>query len=1376
MLDVLAFYIPEDRRQAIARGDSLPRIMHGAALYVDISGFTQLTETLVQHHGPQKGAEELTVHLERVYTALIQQLHQYQGSVIGYSGDAMTCWFSDDNGCRAVASAFGIQSAMKQLAAISLPTGVTVPLAVKVAVVVGEAQRMLVGDPSIQLMDLLGGSVTERLAAAADVVDSGEVVVDADTANKLRDMLTVGGERPALNGEEAFAVVSGMKSQVTPVPWPEIPTDLLTEETLCPWVLPALYERIRRGYGQYLTELRPTVALFLRCDWIDFANNPSAGDQLDAYVRWVQAVLTRYEGILLEVILGEKGSFLYGTFGAPVVHEDDARRAVSAALELQTPPADLAFVKPVPIGLSRGTMRTGPAGSALRRTYGVLGDEVNVAARLMQAAKPGEIFATERVAQRVTGLFDMTALSPLKVKGKSQPVPVFHITGVASKPFEFRLPQNVRLVGRVAERARLNETTRSLMDGQSNILFVEGDAGIGKSRLLEAWLSDVPADAVRIYTGSGDSIERSTPYHAWKQIFNSLFQLDALTDDAARREVVLGQLQAMGLDARAPLLNVILPLDIPENDLTLEMTGKVRADNTHEVLVALLQKAASEKPLLIAIEDAQWLDSASLAFALAVSRQVEPLLLSLVARPMPGDVPADYRALLEHPDTIRLQLDTLQLAEAIQLACDRLGVESLPGPVVALIQGKAEGHPFFSEELAYALRDSGVLKIVDGQAQIAPGVDLTALNLPDTVEGVVTSRIDLLTPGQQQTIKVASVIGRVFGYRVLEQVHTVRTDIPKLMEYLDHMKSLDVTPLAEPPPNLSYMFKHIITQEAAYNLLLFTQRSQLHQAVAEWYERTFAEELVPFYPLLAHHWLSATETAQSDLATRKAVEYLEKAGTAALHSYANREVVGYFSKLLTIVTPQSMAFFGISILQIARWEQQLGEAHNRLGNLADCEEHFGKSLTYLGWPLPNSGGRLALDLIREIARQTRTRLKKDPGQGIRSLTDVELETRRLACIIYERLGLLYFIQSNTGMMIYCPLASLNLAEEVGPSSELSIAYSYLTSAAGLIPVHGLARLYERLTLNTAEQVNNPLITARVLMAASVYSSGTGRLKETAERLQRAITSFEQGGVWEWWGVSMEMLTRVKYYQGEFKQSADLADRLYTTAKQQNNTVHQSWSLTSRMENHLLLADRGDILTLASELEDLVQQTNESGPQQKYYGVSALVHMQNGDWEKADEFAKKLLEIISVERPTSFGLLTGYMATAETYLGLWERKALSDMDYVKKQAALACKLLTQFTQILPLGEPAKLRAHGLLAWRSGKPDRARKLWTQGLARAQELDMPLEEALANYELGRHLADGDPQRQIHLERAKELFEQMGVGYYNQRMQEALQGIQIT
>ncbi|HEY3311808.1 MAG TPA: AAA family ATPase [Anaerolineales bacterium] len=1371
MIKTLAVYVPEDRRQAFARGQMFPERVQGAALFADISGFTPLTEALVKHHGPQRGAEELSSYLDQVYNALIQQLHLFGGSVIGYSGDAITCWLDQDDGCRATAAALGMQTAIKELLSISFPSGETIPLALKVAVVVGAGQRLLVGDPNIQLIDVLAGSVAQRLALAEQTVHTGEVLVELETAQRLADLLLTSEQRYSPDGSQAFTVVTGLRRPVESRPWLELPLETLTEASLRPWVLPAQYERIRQGHGQFLTELRPTVALFLRFGGIDYEHDPDAGKKLDDYLRWVQAVLARYEGVLLQVTLGEKGSYLYGTFGAPVVHEDDTRRAVAAALELRSPPASLSYITPVPIGLSRGIMRTGPTGSTLRRTYGVLGDEVNVAARLMQAAAPGEIIVSERVMKRVTGLFELQPLPPLKVKGKAEPVPIYRVSSAISRSKRVASTLGGLLVGRAGQRSQLDEKTRELLAGQSSVIVIEGEAGIGKSRLIGDWLAAAPPGELLTLTGSGDAIEQSTPYHAWRSIFGQLFQWDSLPDEpAAQLEHVLVQLRTLSLEQRAPLLNVVLPLELPDNPLTIEMTGKVRADNTQDVLVALLQQVASGQPLRIVIEDSHWLDSASWALALTVVRQVQPLLFTLAIRPLSADIPGEYQALLDQPGTLRLPLETLKPQDTIQLVCQRLGVEALPERISVLILEKAEGHPFFSEELAYALRDSGVLRIVDGQASIAPGVKLSSLNLPDTVEGVVTSRIDLLSASEQLVLKVASVIGTVFSYRLLGDIHPVPTDRPKLPEFLDHLENLDVTPLVSPPPDLSYMFKHIITREVTYNLLLFAQRRQLHQAVAEWYEQTFARDLSQFYPLLAHHWTIASENSPDSKTTLKSLEYLEKAGDLALLNYANHEAVDYFNRLLSIVTEQNAHTYNVSILRLAQWEQQLGEAHNRLGHLEECEQHFGKSLQYLGWLLPGSTGRLVTALLMQVVRQAATRLQPTKNTSRKALTAEALEARRLACKIYERLGLLYFLKNNTGMTVYCPLASLNLAEEIGPSPELAIAYSYATGAAGLIPAHGLAGLYERLTLQTAEQVNNPMITARALMGTNVYTSGAARLAETGQRLHQAIASFEQGGVWEWWGVCMEMLTRIKYYQGQFQQSAELADRLYAMSKQQGDIVKQSWSLTSRMETHLLLADRDDILILAAELEELVRQSNETGPRQKFYGVSALVHLQNGDWAAADESAKQLLKLISGDRPTSFGLLTGYIAAADTYLSIWERRALPDLKYLQAQATLACKLLTKFAQILPIGEPARLRANGLLAWLTGRSRQAQKLWAQSLLSAQGLHMPLDEALAHFELGRHLSTDDPQRDAHLDRARQLFHQMGVKYYDSRMLEAV------
>ena len=345
------------------------------------------------------------------------------------------------------------------------------------------------------------------------------------------------------------------------------------------------------------------------------------------------------------------------------------------------------------------------------------------------------------------------------MKGKTDPVAVYRpvepartVGGLAT------------MLGRTDERTTLAERLRALQDGTSGLVVVEGEPGIGKSRLLADLLEQAQARGVRSLSGAGDAIEQSTPYHAWRSIFTQLIGLGGAEDIEERRARVLTHVQADPALARlAPLLNSVLPLELPDNELTAQLTGEVRADNTRELLVRLLQAAATgpgggASPLLLVLDDAHWFDSASWALARQVVAQVRPLLLVLATRPLVEPLPEEYRRLRQDPAAERLRLEPLSAQDTLALVCDRLGVRRLPEPVAALIEERAQGNPFFSEELAYALRDAGLIRITDGVCTIAPGAgDLSAVSFPDTVQGVVAARIDRLPPGQELTLKVASV-------------------------------------------------------------------------------------------------------------------------------------------------------------------------------------------------------------------------------------------------------------------------------------------------------------------------------------------------------------------------------------------------------------------------------------------------------------------------------------------------------------------------------------------------------------------------------------------------------------------------------------------
>ena len=902
-MENLNAYISDDRRRALAKGRKLPSKTNGAALFADVSGFTQLTEALTSLYGAQRGAEEITRQLNRVYDALIVPIEHFGGNIIGFSGDAMTCWFDRDDGRQALASAYEIQNAMIDFANIRVSAEQTVKLSVKVAVSVGSVRRYIVGDPTIRYIDVIAGETMDRLASAEGQAKKGEVVLDAKSARGLGKTIKVREWRTHKN--RRFALVDKINPKFLPKAKRVVSRTELDDDQLRPWIIPAVYERMKRGQGEYLAELRSTVPVFVSFSGIDYESDKKAGEKLDAYIRWAQKVFAKYDGTLFELTIGDKGSYIYGAFGAPTAHDDDALRAVAAAQELRLPPPDLGFVSDIKIGISRGRMRAGPYGSTTRRSYSVIGDETNLAARLMQKAKPGQIILSQRVAKTVEERFDLKSLGAVKLKGKSEPTNIFALLSTHTHSLRPTHRQTI-IVGRTEERQALQDQLDQLVkERRGGTVIIEGDAGIGKSRLVEELVERSRNLGVTCFVGAGDAIEQATLYHAWKPIFMQIMDLYSVSESTTkRRKHVMAWLKEAGkaLERLAPLFSVITPLNIPDNESTSLLGGQVRAETTREFLSQIVAHRGKSTPMVIALEDAHWLDSASWALAARIAALRESLILVLVIRPMGNRAPQELQELAAAPTTKRFSLGPLAGDDAMELVKQRLGVLDLPEPVVTLIQDKAEGNPFFSEELAYALRDAGLILIHDGICKLAPGTDLAKMNFPYKVEDVIISRIDLLSPTQQLALKVASVIGRIFAYRTLSEIHPVRADIPRLIEDLSILSKVDLTPLEAPEPNLSYMFKHIITQEVAYNLMLFEQRRQLHQSIGEWYEKNHVDELANHYPTLAYHWSKVAEGTEADPAViGKAIGYLFKAAEQAVGNYANPEASRHLKNALGLL-------------------------------------------------------------------------------------------------------------------------------------------------------------------------------------------------------------------------------------------------------------------------------------------------------------------------------------------------------------------------------------------------------------------------------------------------------------------------------------------
>ncbi len=788
-MESMDVYLPMDRRQALARGEQLPERTWGAAVFADISGFTQLTDALVNALGPQRGAEELTRFLNMVYDKLIAELHDQGGCVIGFSGDAITCWLDGDDGHRAAACALSMQKAMTSYASLTILPGQTLSLAMKVVVACGPARRFLVGIPDIQMIEAISGDTFDRLAVAEHCAKKGEVLLDQQSASALGESAVIHEWRHDSPSGLSFAILERLNKTVESKPWPPILPDVLQEEWVRPWVLPAVCDRLSQGQGEFLAEIRPAVALFLRFHGIDFETDPSAGEKLNRLICLVQQTVAQYDGTLIQLTIGDKGSYLYAAFGAPVAHEDDSARAVMAALELRDALPALMYLESFSIGISQGKMRAGAYGGSMRRTYGVLGDNANLAARLMQASAAGEILVSLVVRQSAGSRFTWREHPLLYVKGKTEPVIAFSLEGVKGHRFiGFQVPRyELPMVGRGLEKEQAAQKLDEALAGHGQVLAIRGEAGIGKSRLVAEIVQLTHLHGVNVYAGEAQSYGTNISYQVWQGVWSGLFQMDPLLSTQEKQQAIERQLSQISpnLLLRAPLLGNLLNIPFPDNELTASFDAKLRKSSLEALLVDCLRAWARKSPLVVVLENCHWMDALSLDLLDVISRTLadQPVLMVLTYRP--GEthpLQALNLSQLSYFCELDLQSFTLQDAQRlIQLKLEQFSTrqDQISDALVKYIAERAEGNPFYIEELInYLLEQENSLRSFGSLDQV---------NLPNSLHSLILSRIDRRTESQKITLKLSSIVGRIVtaawlwgAFPQLDDEQQVREDLREL--------------------------------------------------------------------------------------------------------------------------------------------------------------------------------------------------------------------------------------------------------------------------------------------------------------------------------------------------------------------------------------------------------------------------------------------------------------------------------------------------------------------------------------------------------------------------------------------------------------------
>jgi len=846
-----SIYLPFDRIHALVTGAPLAEETWGTVLSADISGFTPLTEALTRQLGLQRGAEELTRTLNQVYKALTDTVHSYHGSVISFSGDALTCWFDHDCGLEALSCGLALQKAMQDFNTITTPSGAVFSLGIKVATAAGPIHRYLVGDPGIQLIEVLAGRTLDNLADTEKHAQRGEVVAHAALIENLSKE-----HRLDCSAHPDAPMVYTIHSISNPAPgrpWPEIAPDALSDEQCRPWLLPEVYDRLQMAGKQHLAEFRPVAALFLQFTGLDYDHDPQAGQKLQAFIARTQSILRGHHGSLIQLTTGDKGSYLYAVFGAPTAHMDSPLHAVRAAFDLHRLPRQFPYITRVNIGITLGQMRVGAYGGDSRRTYGALGEQANLAARLMQHAN-NSILCSETITQATRDIVAYKALGSIQVKGREAPLSVYRPVG--EKHHLTR--RSTTLVGRQTELDYFTSRLQALSRGSGGVLWIHAEPGSGKTRLLKDFERQaLLVEGLHIYRLTG-SLEFS-----FSDIEQPALILVDNADTLPLRDLEgiislprkLPPTSSTPAGSLAPILVILAGL-LPGHLLDIPRAGSPQSLEADPVNLVRL-----DLPPLN-------LDSAHhLAKDMLGTETLPDPVAHLVA--FSGGLPFYIEKILEH----LLASGQLQVRDGICTVQSGSALEKL------FFTDQQDGFPGSLFET--------------GHYHFIPANLISVL--PPTIQGLLKSRIESLSAEAQMGLRLASALGQAFPRAaftdllpIVEENSLAEINPETVLAGLIDQGLLKQLPAETDQGVPSCAFTIGLLASSAYETMLFAHRRGLHRQIAGWYENTYLNNPFPDHLLLAEHWRRAEEMG-------KAIDHFEK-GALQAHQAGDLKTAGRLMK------------------------------------------------------------------------------------------------------------------------------------------------------------------------------------------------------------------------------------------------------------------------------------------------------------------------------------------------------------------------------------------------------------------------------------------------------------------------------------------------
>jgi len=877
-------------------------------MFLDLSGFSTMTDELMKHG--QHGAEVLAGLMHGVFDPLVESIFSYGGKIVGFAGDGIMALFPVESDAKsmalnALASAWGLQRSL-----LKNPERQTVygkfRFSIKIGLASGDvAWGILRSDDRENATYFFRGSSVDESADAEHHANAGDIVITEGMSDLLEDAITT---QPF----GSFHRFGGFRCEVPTAP-PAVlqPLDLDVARLFMPEEI--IKEDVRG-------EFRQIVNLFMR-----FPDLPD--EKLQETIRVVFELREKYGGLLNRLDFGDKGCNLLMLWGAPVAYENDIGRSLHLVLDLQ---ARVDF--PITAGVTYYIAHAGYLGSVMCEDYTCYGWGVNLASRFMMSAPPGQIWVDDRIARRVSSRFDIEYIGDQQFKGFSAEQRVNLLRGHKQA---MELIFQGELIGREKELTQLETFVEPLWEGGfAGLLLVMGDAGIGKGHLVHGFRSsELFGKHIALWAlcQSNQILRQSfNPFRNWllryfdllsartvdekKQVFDS--KLQELITSTPNAEL------AQELDRLRSVLGALVDLSWVDS-LYEQLDAEGRYNSTLLALITLIKAESLKQPLLLYLEDTQFIDGDTLNFlprlkrAILAGKESYPIAIIATSRIQGGDPSLDRDLIDRQIDLKGLSLEAVARLVEILLG----GVPSVG--LVKLVMERSEGNPYFVGQIVRYMQEENLIEMSDlGWNQVRRVRDLL---LPGDIRAVLVARLDQLAHKVKDVVQTASVLGREFAVRVLEQMADDVGEVGQCL--LDAEQHAVCVHQGEN----HYIFTHGLLRDAAYTMQMRARRRELHALAVNALENIYAEDLKYHYPELAHH----SEQAQL---REESQHYFTLAGRSSADAYENSQAADYFTRALAHTPDDDLAAQFDLVMERVELYSRMGKRDLQLKDLNSLEQ------------------------------------------------------------------------------------------------------------------------------------------------------------------------------------------------------------------------------------------------------------------------------------------------------------------------------------------------------------------------------------------------------------------------------------------------------